>query len=104
MSQQVCDDAVVSGVGVCSAKCVCKHSEEKPGRAAADGHLRVRYVRMPVSVSVCMCSCPVRPTSSVIESREDVASSYRRMGGFFSTARAMATRCFSPPETKQQMS
>lgn len=35
-----------------------------------------------------------------MESREDVASSYRRMGGFFSMARAMATRCFSPPETK----
>ena len=39
-------------------------------------------------------------TSSVMESREDVASSYRRMGGFFSMARAMATRCFSPPDTE----
>ncbi len=66
--------------------------------AADNGHLRVCHAR------VLVCSCAVRPTSSVMESREDVASSYRRTGGFFSIARAMATRCFSPPETKQQMS
>lgn len=41
-------------------------------------------------------------TSSVMESREDVASSYKRMGGCFNMARAMATRCFSPPKTKQK--
>lgn len=44
------------------------------------------------------CLCTVKPTSSVIESREDVASSYRRTGGFLRIARAIATRCFSPPE------
>lgn len=45
------------------------------------------------------CQCEGgRVTSSVMESRDDVASSYRRMGGFFRMARAMATRCFSPPE------
>ena len=32
-----------------------------------------------------------------------MASSYNRMGGFFSIARAMATLCFSPPE-KQPIS
>lgn len=57
----------------------------------------LRMLRM--SARVCF-----RPTSSVMESREDVASSYRRMGGFFSMARAMATRCFSPPETKGKKS
>lgn len=31
-------------------------------------------------------------------SREDVGSSQRRMGAFLSMARAMATRCFSPPD------
>jgi len=36
-------------------------------------------------------------TCSVIESREEVASSYTRIGAPFSTALAMATRCFSPP-------
>ena len=39
------------------------------------------------------------PTSSVMESSEDVASSYSRMEGLFRMARAMATRCFSPPVT-----
>jgi len=34
---------------------------------------------------------------SVMESREDVASSYRTMGEPLRIARAMATRCFSPP-------
>lgn len=60
------------------------------------GH--VRYASLCLSERV--CSYTVKPTSSVIESREDVASSYKRTGGFFSIARAMATRCFSPPETK----
>lgn len=64
-------------------------------RAAENGHLW-RILCMHARV-VCLCS--VKPTSSVIESREDVASSYRRTGGFLSIARAMATRCFSPPKT-----
>lgn len=50
------------------------------------------YARMQVSVSA------AGPTSSVMESRDEVASSYRRMGGFLRMVRAMATRCFSPPE------
>ena len=33
------------------------------------------------------------------ESRAEVASSKMRMQGFFSRARAIATRCFSPPES-----
>ena len=37
-------------------------------------------------------------TPSVIESSDDVASSNRKMRGFFKTTRAMATRCFSPPD------
>ena len=36
---------------------------------------------------------------SVAESSADVASSRTRIGGFFSTVRAIATRCFSPPES-----
>mmetsp|Transcript_11132 Transcript_11132/g.22251 ORF Transcript_11132/g.22251 Transcript_11132/m.22251 type:complete len:96 (+) Transcript_11132:310-597(+) len=34
---------------------------------------------------------------SVMESKDDVASSRMRMGGFFNIALAKATRCFSPP-------
>jgi len=37
-------------------------------------------------------------TSSVIESSDDVASSYKTTGGFFNIARAIATLCFSPPD------
>lgn len=37
-------------------------------------------------------------TSSVIESREDVASSKIKIGESFRTARAIATLCFSPPD------
>jgi hypothetical protein len=33
------------------------------------------------------------------ESSAEVASSKTRIGGFFSSARAIATRCFSPPES-----
>mmetsp|Transcript_8656 Transcript_8656/g.27240 ORF Transcript_8656/g.27240 Transcript_8656/m.27240 type:complete len:103 (-) Transcript_8656:1650-1958(-) len=36
---------------------------------------------------------------SVCESRDEVASSQRRMGALRSMARAMATRCFSPPDS-----
>ena len=36
-------------------------------------------------------------TSSVIESNDEVASSYRMTGGFFKMALAIATLCFSPP-------
>ena len=51
----------------------------------------------------------VRPTAmrsssawiafSDFESSADVASSKIRMAGFFSSARAIATRCFSPPDS-----
>ena len=37
-------------------------------------------------------------TYSVIESKDEVASSYTRIGAFFNTALAMATLCFSPPK------
>ena len=33
------------------------------------------------------------------ESREEVASSKMRIGGFFKIARAMLMRCFCPPES-----
>ena len=33
------------------------------------------------------------------QSSADVASSKIRIGGFFSSVRAMATRCFSPPDS-----
>ena len=36
---------------------------------------------------------------SARESSAEVASSKIRMRGFFSSARAIATRCFSPPES-----
>mmetsp|Transcript_34800 Transcript_34800/g.91109 ORF Transcript_34800/g.91109 Transcript_34800/m.91109 type:complete len:138 (+) Transcript_34800:285-698(+) len=36
---------------------------------------------------------------SVIESRLEVASSYRTIGAFLIAARAIAMRCFSPPES-----
>ena len=36
---------------------------------------------------------------SLAESSAEVASSKIRIGGFFSSVRAMATRCFSPPES-----
>ena len=36
---------------------------------------------------------------SVSESSAEVASSKIRIGGFFSSVRAMATRCFSPPDS-----
>ena len=38
-------------------------------------------------------------TCSVIESREDVASSNTRMGDPFKIALAIATLCFSPPDS-----
>jgi hypothetical protein len=38
-------------------------------------------------------------TCSVIESRDDVASSNTRMGDPFKIARAIATLCFSPPDS-----
>lgn len=38
-------------------------------------------------------------TISVIESSEEVASSYISMGGFFNIALAIAILCFSPPES-----
>ena len=43
-------------------------------------------------------------TFSVTESREDVASSKTRMGELFKIARAIATRCFSPPESLRPLS
>jgi hypothetical protein len=36
---------------------------------------------------------------SLAESSAEVASSKIRIGGFFSRVRAIATRCFSPPES-----
>ena len=36
---------------------------------------------------------------SLALSRAEVASSKIRIGGFFSSVRAIATRCFSPPES-----
>ena len=36
---------------------------------------------------------------SDFESSADVASSKIRMAGFFSSVRAIATRCFSPPDS-----
>ena len=36
---------------------------------------------------------------SLAESSAEVASSKIRTGGFFSSVRAIATRCFSPPES-----
>lgn len=85
------------GVGVCSAKCVCRRGEVTTWTSSICGYV----LRACLCLSVGVFSCTVRPTSSVMESRDDVASSYSRMGGFFSTARAMATRCFSPPKTKK---
>mmetsp|Transcript_13571 Transcript_13571/g.43784 ORF Transcript_13571/g.43784 Transcript_13571/m.43784 type:complete len:136 (+) Transcript_13571:102-509(+) len=38
-------------------------------------------------------------SASVRESKADVASSRMTTGGFFTKRRAMATRCFSPPES-----
>lgn len=106
VSQQVCDDTVVIRVGVCkrvcSAKCVCRRcvGKKKKEKQAICGHVMHTGLCLSLSVCVCVCAPPQRPTSSVIESRDDVASSYRKMGGFFRIARAMATRCFSPPATK----
>ncbi len=37
--------------------------------------------------------------SSAFESSADVASSKIRIAGFFSSVRAIATRCFSPPDS-----
>ncbi len=36
---------------------------------------------------------------SLVESSAEVASSKIRIAGFFSKVRAIATRCFSPPES-----
>lgn len=85
-------------MGVRPAKCGCRLDE-----VSICGSAGRECVSVCVRVCLCVLVC-VWPTSSVIESREDVASSYRRMGGFFRTARAMATRCFSPPETKKHVS
>ena len=41
---------------------------------------------------------------SVIESRLEVASSNTRMGEFLRMALAMATLCFSPPESLRPLS
>lgn len=43
-------------------------------------------------------------TFSVIESREEVASSYTSMGGFLRIALAIATLCFSPPANTHKQS
>jgi hypothetical protein len=45
------------------------------------------------------CSSSAWIAFSVLESSAEVASSKIRIGGFLSSARAMATRCFSPPES-----
>ena len=50
-------------------------------------------IRVKLATYYMCISC----TCSVIESREEVASSYTSMGEPFSTALAMATLCFSPP-------
>ena len=41
---------------------------------------------------------------SVIESKEEVASSNTRIGEFFKIALAMLTRCFSPPDNFKPLS
>ncbi len=54
----------------------------------------IRYVNFYVNQLiklVCAFTC------SVIESSEEVASSYTSTGAFFIIALAIATRCFSPP-------
>lgn len=62
VSQQVCDDAVVSRAGVCmcvcSAKCVCRHCLGK--KKKQDGHLWARhaYGSVPQLVWVCVCAHP----------------------------------------------
>lgn len=44
------------------------------------------------------------PTISVNESRDEVASSNIKIGESFKTARAIATLCFSPPESFKPLS
>src|SRR3990172_2421118 len=53
----------------------------------------LRPCSLAIARSRRMISCPI------FESRLAVGSSARRMDGSFTSARAMATRCFSPPES-----
>ena len=41
---------------------------------------------------------------SVEESKAEVASSKKKIEGFFNTVRAIATRCFSPPDNFRPLS
>mmetsp|Transcript_96571 Transcript_96571/g.282277 ORF Transcript_96571/g.282277 Transcript_96571/m.282277 type:complete len:127 (+) Transcript_96571:169-549(+) len=53
-----------------------------------------------IVVQVCCAAAArssVRTSPSVLESSEAVPSSINKIGGLLSSARAMATRCFSPP-------
>mmetsp|Transcript_81269 Transcript_81269/g.169831 ORF Transcript_81269/g.169831 Transcript_81269/m.169831 type:complete len:96 (-) Transcript_81269:3634-3921(-) len=54
----------------------------------------VKVVRPALAVSRAACT-----TFSEVESRAEVASSKRRIFGFLIKARAMAQRCFWPPES-----
>mmetsp|Transcript_79269 Transcript_79269/g.212023 ORF Transcript_79269/g.212023 Transcript_79269/m.212023 type:complete len:101 (-) Transcript_79269:1521-1823(-) len=49
---------------------------------------------LPVEDSASRVSCTIR---SLVESSAEVASSRSKTEGFFSNARAKATRCFWPP-------
>ena len=58
-----------------------------------------RCAMMSVVRPTAACSSSAWIAFSVFESSAEVASSNTRMGGFFKSARAIATRCFSPPES-----
>src|SRR6266571_3624291 len=86
--------------------------EELAVGAALDDAARIQHqdlVRVHHGESRCAITSVVRPLAmrsssawmpfSVSESSAEVASSKTRMLGFLRTARAIATRCFSPPES-----
>ena len=79
-------------------------------RALVDELAAVQRSACRIVDSRCAITKDVRPrrssasaswtSASVSESRWDVASSRIRIAGSFSSARAMTSRCFSPPENR----
>ena len=81
----------------------------RPDQVEFLAELGVIFLMFMIVDSRCAITSAVRPSAassicawmafSVRESSAEVASSKIRMAGFFNSARAMATRCFSPPES-----
>jgi hypothetical protein len=68
-------------------------------------HVRCEDGRQPVAIAIVVRPCITRSSAactrrSLTVSSADVASSRIRIRGFFSRTRAIAMRCFSPPDSR----